>query len=168
MVNRPNTLQSSRKSQCFSASIRTTCLYRTDDVWSRPDDVLHKARRAYKVQPSERQPSWFGRSSFIYGNCVYQFNRPDAPKPYYGNYVQPKCNRPDARATPSGRGLVMGAFNTILERRLQLTVRTLGQAVRTPSGILIITSYSNIRLGQNRRRWKVGQKMLSTDFLDDH
>jgi hypothetical protein len=99
---------------------------------------------------------------------VYQFNRPDAPKPYYGNYVQPKCNRPDARATPSGRGLVMGAFNTILERRLQLTVRTLGQAVRTPSGILIITSYSNIRLGQNRRRWKVGQKMLSTDFLDDH
>jgi hypothetical protein len=66
--------------------------------------------------------------------------------------VQPKCNRPDARETPSGRGLVMGAFSTILERLSQLTVRTLGQAVRTPSGILIITSYSNIELGQNRRR----------------
>jgi hypothetical protein len=96
---------------------------------------------------------------------VHQFNRPDvtlqgpdAPKPYYGNYVQPKCNRPDASATPSGRGLVIGAFSTILERRLQLTVRTLGQAVRTPSGILIITSYSNIGLGQNQRRWKADKK----------
>jgi hypothetical protein len=96
---------------------------------------------------------------------VHQFNRsevtlqgPDAPKPYYGNYVHPKCNRPDARATPSGRGLVMGAFSTILERRLQLTVRTLDQAVWKPSGILIITFYSNIGLGQNRRRWKADKK----------
>jgi hypothetical protein len=96
---------------------------------------------------------------------VHQFNGPDvtlqgpdAPKSYYGNYVQPKCNCPDARATPSGRGLVMGAFNTILERRLQLTVRTLGQAVRTPSGIFIITFYSNIGLGQNRCRWKADKR----------
>jgi hypothetical protein len=61
------------------------------------------------VQPSGHQPSGSRRS-----------------KPYYGNYVQLKCNRPDARATPSGRGLVMEAFSAILERRLQLTVRTLG------------------------------------------
>jgi len=61
--------------------------------------------------------------------------------PYYGNYVQPKGNRSDARATLSGRGLVMEAFSAILERRLQLTVRTLGQAVWTPSGILVITFY---------------------------
>jgi hypothetical protein len=52
----------------------------------------------------------------------------------------------------------MGAFNTILERWLQLTVRTLGQAIRTPSGILIITFYSNIGLGQNRRRKKADKK----------
>jgi hypothetical protein len=52
----------------------------------------------------------------------------------------------------------MEAFSAILERRLQLTVRTLGQAVRTPSGILIITFYSNIGLGQNRRRWKANEK----------
>jgi hypothetical protein len=68
-------------------------------------------------------------------------------KPYYGNYVQPKCNRPDASATLSGRGLVMEAFSAILERRLQLTVRMLGQAVRTPSDILVIKFYSNIGLG---------------------
>jgi len=79
---------------------------------------------------------------------------PDAPRPYYGNSVQPKCNRPDARATSSGRGLVMEAFVAILERRLQLTVQTLGQAVRTPSGILVITFYSNIGLGRNWLHWK--------------
>jgi hypothetical protein len=88
---------------------------------------------------------------------VHHFNRPDislqgpdAPKPYNGNYVQPKCNRPDARETPSGRGLVMEAFSAISERRLQLTVRTLGQAIRTPFDILIIHFYSNIGLGQNQ------------------
>jgi len=61
--------------------------------------------------------------------------------------VQPKCNHPDARATPSGCGFVMEAFSAILERQLQLTVRTLGQAVRTPSDILVINFYSNIGLG---------------------
>jgi hypothetical protein len=93
------------------------------------------------VQPSGHQPSGSGRS-----------------KPYYGNYVQLKCNHLDARATPSGRGLVMEVFNAILERQLQFTVPTLGQSVRTPSGILDITFYSNIGLGQNWRRWKANKK----------
>jgi hypothetical protein len=31
-------------------------------------------------------------------------------------------------------------------------------AVRTPSGILVITSYSNIWLGRNRCRWKANKK----------
>jgi hypothetical protein len=53
----------------------------------------------------------------------------------------------------------MEAFCAILERRLQLTVRKLGQAVHTPSGILIITFYSNIGLGQNWRRWKANKKL---------
>jgi hypothetical protein len=93
------------------------------------------------VQPSEHQPSGSERS-----------------KPYYGNYVKPKCNHPDSRATPSRRGLVMEAFSTTLERRLQLTIPTLDQADRTPSGILVITFYSNIGLGQNWLRWKANEK----------
>jgi triphosphoribosyl-dephospho-CoA synthetase len=44
----------------------------------------------------------------------------------------------------SSRGLVMEAFNAILERRLQLTVRTLGQAVRTPSSIFSFNFFSNL------------------------
>jgi hypothetical protein len=93
------------------------------------------------VQPFGHQPSGSGCS-----------------KPYSGNYVQPKFNRPDARATPFGRGLVMEAFSATLERRLQLTVRTLDQAVQTPSGILDITFYSNIGLGRNWCRWKAKKK----------
>jgi hypothetical protein len=93
------------------------------------------------VQPSGQQPSGSGRS-----------------KPYYDNYAQPKCNRLDARVTLSGRGLVMEAFNAILERQLQLTVRTLGQAVRIPSSFLVITFYSNIGLRRNWRRWKANKK----------
>jgi hypothetical protein len=53
----------------------------------------------------------------------------------------------------------MEAFNAILERRLQLTVRTLSQAVRTPSSILVTTFYSNIGLGRNWRRWKATEKL---------
>jgi hypothetical protein len=93
------------------------------------------------VQPSGHQPSGSGHS-----------------KPYYRNYVHPKCNHSDARETPSRCSLVMEAFSAILERRLQLTVRTLGQVIRTPSGILVITVYSNIRLGRNQRHWKANKK----------
>jgi hypothetical protein len=161
MANRPNALQSSRRSQCSSASVRTTWLYLPDAIQGLTSIRVSASRhsygktaatvrtmcdpirtmssirqeRAYQVQPSGRQPLWSGRSSFI-----------------YGNFVQPKCNCPDARATPSGRGLVMEAFGAILERRLQLIVRTLDQAVRMPFGIFIITFYSNIGLGQNQRR----------------
>jgi hypothetical protein len=95
---------------------------------------LHIWKLRAPVQPSGRQPSRSGRS-----------------KHYYGNFVQPKCNLPEDRATPSGRGLIIEAFSATLERRLQLTVRT-------PSGILIITSYSNIGLGRNQLRWKAKKK----------
>jgi hypothetical protein len=103
MVNHPDALQSSRRSQCSSASVRKTWLYRPDAIQcltsirvsaSRhsyrktaatvrkmcdPVQTMSSIRqeRAYQVQPSGCQPSWSGRSSFIYGNCVHQFNRPD-------------------------------------------------------------------------------------------
>jgi hypothetical protein len=52
----------------------------------------------------------------------------------------------------------MEAFGAILERQLQLTVRTLSQAVWTPSSILIITFWSNIGLGRNWRPWNANKK----------
>jgi hypothetical protein len=50
-------------------------------IWTMCDPIRTmssiRKERAYQVQQSRRQPSWSGRSSFIYGNCVHQFNRPD-------------------------------------------------------------------------------------------
>jgi len=103
MANCPDALQSSRKSQCSSASVRTTWLYHPDAIQCLTRNRVSTSRhsygktaatirmmcdpvrtmssirqeRAYQVQSSGRQPSWSGRSSFIYGNCVHQFNRPD-------------------------------------------------------------------------------------------
>jgi len=103
MENRLDALQSSRKSQCFTASIRMTWLYRPDVIQCLTRIMVSASRhsygktaatvrmmcdpvqtmssirqeRAYQVQPSGRQPSWSGRLSFIYGNCVHQFNRPN-------------------------------------------------------------------------------------------
>jgi hypothetical protein len=112
MANRSEALQSSRKSQCSSASVRTTWLYRPDTIQGLTSIRVSASRhsygktaatvrtmcdpvrtmssirqeRAYQVQPAGRQPSWSGRSSFIYGNYVHQFNctnvslqGPDAP-----------------------------------------------------------------------------------------
>jgi hypothetical protein len=125
--------------------VRTMFSIRQDvhTKFNRPDSSLYGPdyQASYMklhapVQPSGRQPLGSRRS-----------------KPYYGNFVQPKYNLPDARAKPSGRSLVMKAFSATLERRLQLIVRTVGQVVRTPYlSILIITFYSNIGLGQNWRR----------------
>jgi hypothetical protein len=103
MANRPDALQSSRRSQCSSSSVWTTWLYRPNVIQcltsirvsaSRhsygktavtvrttcdPVQTMSSIRqeRAYQVQPSGHQPSWSERSSFKYGNYVHQFNRPD-------------------------------------------------------------------------------------------
>jgi hypothetical protein len=50
---------------------------RPENVDSRPDTLIHKASRAFKIQTSRRRSSWSGGSSFIYGNCVHQIHRPD-------------------------------------------------------------------------------------------
>jgi hypothetical protein len=132
MANRLDALQSSRKSQCSSASVQTTWLYRPDAIQGLTSIRVSASRhsygktaatvqtmcdpvrtmssirqeRAYQVQPSGRQPSWSGRSSFfIYGNCVHQFNRPDV-----------SLQAPDA---PS---LIM-----VISCSRSVTVRTLGQ-----------------------------------------
>jgi len=166
MANRPEALQSSRRSQCSSTSVRTTWLYCSGVIQCLTSIRVSVSRHSYRITAATVRTS-----VFMVRTIKLQIWKLRAPvqlsghqpsgsghsKPYYGNYVQPKCNRPNARATPSGRGLVMGAFNATLERRLQLTVRTLGQAVRTPSCILDINFYSNIGLRQNQRHWKANE-----------
>jgi len=99
---------------------------RLDDVWSRPDDVLHKASHAYKVQPSRLLSVFMVRTI---KHHIWKLHAPVQPsrhqplgsrrsKPYYGNYVQPKCNHQFARTTSSRCSLVMEAFSATLERKL--------------------------------------------------
>jgi hypothetical protein len=49
----------------------------------------------------------------------------------------------------------MEAFSATLERQLQLTVRMLDQAVRTPSGILVILL-----------KYRIGTKSASLESLE--
>jgi hypothetical protein len=50
---------------------------RPDDVVSRPDSLIHKASHAFKIKTFGRHVLWFGRASYIYGNCVHQINHPN-------------------------------------------------------------------------------------------
>jgi hypothetical protein len=136
MANRPDALQSSRRSQCFSESVRTTWLYCPDAIQCLTSIRVSASRHIYgKTAATVRTMCDPVRTMFSIRQVVHPtFNRPDislhgpdarvlymeitcinsnrpndslhgpdAPKHYYGNCVQLKCNRPDARATPSGR-----------------------------------------------------------------
>jgi hypothetical protein len=50
---------------------------RPNNVDSRPDALIHKASRAFKIQTSGRQSSWSGRASYLDGKCVHLINRLD-------------------------------------------------------------------------------------------
>jgi hypothetical protein len=107
MANRPAAIKSSRRIQCPSASIRTTWQYRPDTIqcWTSNRVSVSDTDMGRHRKPSER--------------CGV----PVLTLSLVRQVVQQKCNLPDARATPSGRGLVMEAFNAILKRRLSLTVQ---------------------------------------------
>jgi hypothetical protein len=124
MANHPEAIKSSRRIQCSSASVRTTWQYRPD-----------------AIQCSSR--NWVSVSDTNMGRHLQTVRMLFLVR----QVVNQKCKRLDARATPSGRGLDMEYFSAIFERRLQLIVRTLGQAIQTPSSISIITFWSNIGLG---------------------
>jgi hypothetical protein len=70
--------------------------------------LIHKARIAIQIQSSGRQSAWSGRTFNKYGNCVFNFNHPDACLSWsgralnsYGNCVL-KINRPDSHPPWSG------------------------------------------------------------------
>jgi len=78
----------------------------------RLDALLLKARIAIQIKPSGRLSAWSGRAFNIYGNCGFDFNRPDACLSWsgrahskYGNYVL-KINRPDDHPPWSRRATV--------------------------------------------------------------
>jgi len=60
-------------------------------------------------------------------------SRSGRSKPWYGNCVQLKCNRPDARATPSGHSSIQEIISSKFGKPIaQLCVRTPSATIRTP------------------------------------
>jgi hypothetical protein len=132
-------------------------------VDSRLDALIHKARIAIQIQPSGRQSAWSGRAFNKYGNCVFNFNHPDAclswsgralnkygncvlkinrpdDEALYGNYLQRTCYRPDDNASPSRRGSQIGK---IFSENLRILVAQLSvwtAHVHRPDGSRIYQS----------------------------
>jgi len=79
MENRPDALQSSRRSQCSSASVRTTWLYRPDTIQCLTSIRVSASRHSYgKTAATVRtmcDPVW--TMSFIRQVVHSKFNRPD-------------------------------------------------------------------------------------------
>jgi hypothetical protein len=76
---------------------------------NRPEARLRKARIAIQISPSGRLSAWSGRACNLYGNCRFDFNRPDDYLSWsgrahsrYGNCVL-KFSCPDAHPLWSGR-----------------------------------------------------------------
>jgi hypothetical protein len=104
MANCPATLQSSRRIQRSSASVRMTWKYRPDAIKCSTSNrvPISDTDMGRWLQLSGRCSVPVRTFSFIRQVVHSTFNRPDvslhgpdAPKPYYGNCVQQKCNRPD-------------------------------------------------------------------------
>jgi len=96
-------------SDSFQNYIWEDCCNCLDDVDFRPDALLLKVRIAIQIQPSGRLSAWSGRAFNRYGNCGFDFNRPDDCLSWsgrahskYGNCVL-KINRLDGHPPWSGR-----------------------------------------------------------------
>jgi len=133
MANRPDALQRSRRSQCSSASVRTTWLYRPDAIQCLTSIRISDSRHSYgKMVATVRTMCDPVRTMFYIRQDVHtKFNRPDVSlhgPDDQASYMEiactsstvrtsafrvpdaPKYNRPDARATPSGHNLIMKSF----------------------------------------------------------
>jgi hypothetical protein len=91
-----------RFTDSFQVSKKGRSINRPDDVESRPDAYLRKARIAFQNEPS-------GRWCIVYGNWRFDFNRPNVSSSWsrrtrirYGNCVL-KFSCPNTPASWSGR-----------------------------------------------------------------
>jgi hypothetical protein len=118
----------------FHDQIREDWCNRPDNVDSRLDVLIHKARIAFQIQPFGRQSALSGCAFNRYGNCEFNFNRLDACLSWsgraliwYGNCML-KINRPDGHPLgPDARTLIwkLLAADVRPSGRQYLTVRML-------------------------------------------
>jgi len=82
-----------------------------NDVNPSPNELIHKASCAFKILDVQKTALMVRTRELL----IWKWRASDQPseqpfpcfghaKPWYGNYVQLKCDHSDDRATPSGRG----------------------------------------------------------------
>jgi len=165
MANCLDALQSSRRIQLSSASVRTTCQYRPDTIQCLTSIRVSALRHSYgKTAATVRTMCDPVRTMSSLRHDVYtKFNRPDAclhGSDDQASYMEITCTSSTVR-TSSFKVRTLQSLIMVITCSRSATVRTLGQAVLTPSGILIITFYSNIGLGRNRRHWKANKNTVN-------
>jgi hypothetical protein len=167
MANRLDALQSLRKSQCFSASVRTTWLYRPDTIQGLTSIRVSASRHSYGKMAATVRTMFSIRQDV---HTKFNLHGPDDQ----ALYIEIVCTNSTVR-TLAFKVRTLQSLIMVITCRRSATVRTQPcygsfrcyfekavaidrpdarssrpDALRTPSGILIITSYSNIRLGRNR------------------
>jgi hypothetical protein len=102
-------------------------------------NFLLRHRYGRQLHPSGRQGNTVRTLSLIRQDVVKNCNRPDVKvprsgrNPYYGIYVQQKCNRSDARATLPRRGPDMVLHEARFGKSVaQLSIRTASTCVQKP------------------------------------
>jgi len=127
----------------FRSSRKILCRFQFRAVGSQ--DSIRTALSRVRTLISQQHPSgWRGNTIRtpisveklqIVQGCIrpdIMATRPDASL-YYENCVQQKCNCLNARATPSGRGLIQERISTLYGKPVaQFTVRMASACVWTP------------------------------------
>jgi hypothetical protein len=105
-----------------------------EDHCNRPEALIHKASCAFKIQTSERQPSWSERTIYLYGNCEDDHSiGPNARSPLIWKLRRVEVRSSGRQGNTVQMRLKLGKnFSKILEsrshsypsERLMFTVRT--------------------------------------------
>jgi len=124
MANRPDALQSSRRSQCFSASVRTTWLYRPDAIQCLISIRVSASRHNYGKTAATVQTI-----SSIRQDVHTKFNRPDVrlngPNDQ-ASYMEIACTSSTVR-TSTFKVRTLQSLIIVITCSQSATVRTLGQ-----------------------------------------
>jgi hypothetical protein len=146
MANRPDALQSSRKSQCSSASVRTTWLYRPDAIQclDKINYITDAANRDSTVQSEVRRIS-----KFPPGRCVIPSGRPSV-------YCSISPNDVSFRRDTY---IISRSFCTSLLHPDISTVRP--DAYQFLNGSLILSKFKKVKINQPSGRCGIPSGLVS-------
>jgi hypothetical protein len=131
MANLPDALQSSRRSQCSNASVRTTWLYRPDAIQGLTSIRVSGSRHSYMKTAATVQtmcdPVW---TMFSIRQDVHtKFNRPDVSlhgPDDQASYMEITCTSSTVRMSPF-RVRKLQSLIIVITCSQSTTVQTLGQ-----------------------------------------